>query len=171
MSIHPHASIDPRALRQTVGQFVTGVTIIAVGADGGVHAMTANSFTSLSLNPPLVLFCAGKDSKVGQLIHAGLCFSVNILRQEQRDLSTYFAGAWKEGAPPLFSFTEWNLGSRPPAPRLEGSVAALACTATSVHEGGDHWIVVGAVLAVDRSEDAARPLVFHAGRYASLEHP
>lgn len=168
MSIDPHASIDPRALRQTLGQFVTGVTVIAIGADGGVHAMTANSFTSLSLSPPLVLFCAGRDSKIGQLAHIGLSFSVNILRQEQRDLSTYFAGAWKEGAPPPFSFSSWELGPHAPVPRLEGNVAALACVVTAVHEGGDHWIVVGEVVAVDRSADVARPLVFQAGRYVSL---
>jgi flavin reductase (DIM6/NTAB) family NADH-FMN oxidoreductase RutF len=167
--------VDPRALRQTVGQFATGVTVIAVGAEGGVHAMTANSFTSLSLDPPLVLFCAGKDSKVGQLAHVGVGFSVNILRQEQRDLSTYFAGAWKEGPPPLFSFTQWDLGSPPAprhiprhAPRLDGSAAVLGCTVHAVHEGGDHWIVVGEVVAVDRYEDTV-PLVFYGGRYARLE--
>jgi flavin reductase (DIM6/NTAB) family NADH-FMN oxidoreductase RutF len=168
MPIDRHAFVDPRALRQTVGQFVTGVTVVALGAEGGVHAMTANSFTSLSLAPPLVLFCAGKDSKVGQLVHVGLCFSVNILRQEQRDLSTYFAGAWRDGPPPLFSFTPWDLGSRPATPRLDGSAAALGCLVHAVHEGGDHWIVVGQVVAVDRSEDAV-PLVFYGGRYANLQ--
>ena len=168
MSIDPHASVDPRALRQTLAQFVTGVTVIAIGANGGVHAMTANSFTSLSLDPPLVLFCASRDSKIGQLARVGLSFSVNVLRQEQRDLSTYFAGAWKEGAPPAFSFSQWELDRHAPAPRLEGNAAALACTVASMHEGGDHWIVVGEVVAVDRPADLAEPLVFHRGRYASL---
>ena len=64
-------SIDPRLFRQTVGQFVTGVTVIAMEVDGSIRALTANSFTSLSLNPPLVLFCLGKGTKAGQLIHAG----------------------------------------------------------------------------------------------------
>ena len=62
-------SIDPRTFRQTVGQFVTGVTVIAIEVDGSIRAMTANSFTSLSLDPPLVLFCLGKETKAGQLIH------------------------------------------------------------------------------------------------------
>ena len=63
--------------------------------DGSIRALTANSFTSLSLNPPLVLFCLGKGTKAGQLIHQVTEFSVNILSQEQQSLSSYFAGAWK----------------------------------------------------------------------------
>jgi flavin reductase (DIM6/NTAB) family NADH-FMN oxidoreductase RutF len=169
MSSNPGISVDATTLRRTVGQFVTGVTIIAAEADGSVHAMTANSFTSLSLDPPLVLFCAGKDSKVGQLMHVGVRFSVNLLREEQRDLSTYFAGAWKAASPPAFSFVEWGSGSGLPTRRLAGSAAAIACTAHAVHEGGDHWIVVGHVVAVDRPEDTGAPLVFHAGRYVRLE--
>ncbi len=164
MSTDSRTLVDPRVLRQTLGQFATGVTVIATEAEGRVHAMTANSFTSLSLSPPLVLFCASKDSKIGQLMRVGLSFSVNILRQEQRDLSTYFAGAWREGTPPPFAFG--SLGPHT-APRLEGNAAALACQVTAVHEGGDHWIVVGEVVAVDRSADAV-PLVFHAGRYVAL---
>ena len=115
-------SIDPRFFRQTVGQFVTGVTVIAMEVDGSIRALTANSFTSLSLNPPLVLFCLGKGTKAGQLIHQVAEFSVNILSQEQQPLSSYFAGAWKEETPPPFSFTRSEGG-----PRLDGSVAALGC--------------------------------------------
>ena len=64
--------VDARAFRQTVGQFVTGVTVIAIDVDGTVRAMTANSFTSVSLDPPLVLFCVGKTAHLGQLIHVGV---------------------------------------------------------------------------------------------------
>jgi len=156
-------SIDPRHFRQTVGQFVTGVTVIAMEVDGSIRALTANSFTSLSLNPPLVLFCLGKGTKAGQLIQDVVEFSVNILSQEQQSLSSYFAGAWKEETPPPFSFTRAEGG-----PRLDGSVAALGCRVEAVHEGGDHWIVVGRVLSIYRSEPAAAPLVFCAGRYAAL---
>ena len=156
-------SIDPRTLRQTVGQFVTGVTIIATEVDGVIHAMTANSFTSLSLDPPLVLFCVGKNTKAGQLIHSATGFSVNILQQNQRDLSTYFAGGWKEVEPPPFSFSTWHS-----TPRLEGSAAALGCDVHAIHEAGDHWIVVGKVIAVYRSEEGIEPLVFFGGRYTSI---
>jgi flavin reductase (DIM6/NTAB) family NADH-FMN oxidoreductase RutF len=158
-------SIDVRTFRQTVGHFVTGVTVVAAEVDGSIRAMTANSFTSLSLDPPLVLFCVGKSTKMGQLIQAARGFSVNILRQEQQNLSTYFAGGWKEETPPPFTFEPWQGG-----PRLEGSAAALGCEVERLYEGGDHLIVVGRVLSLYRNETAA-PLLFCSGRYAALALP
>jgi 3-hydroxy-9,10-secoandrosta-1,3,5(10)-triene-9,17-dione monooxygenase reductase component len=159
-------SIDARAFRDTVGQFVTGVTVIATEADGSIRAMTANAFTSLSLDPPLVLFCVGKTAHLSGFIRSAAGFSVNILAQTQRDLSTYFAGGWKQPAPPPFSFVSWEGG-----PLLNGCAAALGCAVDTIHEGGDHWIVIGRVLALHRSEDAGPPLVFRGGRYATLEQP
>ena len=156
-------SIDPRTFRQTAGQFVTGVTVIAMEVDGSIRALTANSFTSHSLNPPLVLFCLGKGTKAGQLIHEVTEFSVNILSREQQSLSSYFAGGWKGDTPPPFSFTRSEGG-----PRLDGSVAALGCRVDAVHEGGDHWIVVGQVVSIHRSELPREPLVFFGGRYTAL---
>src|SRR5436190_17069843 len=117
---------DRRAFRQTLGRFVTGVTVITTEIDGQIRAMTANSFTSLSLEPPLVLFCVGKATRTGQVIHRASGFSVNILRHDQQALSTYFAGGWKEPQSPQFSFVSW-IG----APRLEGCGAALGCTVQS----------------------------------------
>jgi 3-hydroxy-9,10-secoandrosta-1,3,5(10)-triene-9,17-dione monooxygenase reductase component len=169
MALDAQTHVDTRTLRQTLGHFVTGVTIVAADGDGGIHAMTANSFTSLSLEPPLILFCAGKESRAGQVMQVGRGFSVNILREQQRDLSTYFAGAWKENYAPPFSFTTWDLGGALRAPRLDGSAAALGCVVHTLYEGGDHWIVVGDVVAVERTEDPVSPLVFYRGRYASLE--
>ncbi len=155
---------DARTFRQTVGQFVTGVTIIAVNAGGTIRALTANSFTSLSLDPPLILFCVGKTTNAGQAVHGAAGFSINILAEGQQDLSTYFAGAWKQPVPPPFSFLEWE-----GAPRLEGSAASIGCEVHAVHEGGDHWIVIGRVLAVHRADPPSRPLVFFQGSYATLE--
>ena len=158
-------SIDGRSFRHAVGQFVTGVTIIGIEVDGEIRAMTANSFTSLSLEPPLVLFCLGNNTKAGQMIHRAPGFSVNILCEEQQDLSTYFAGGWKHPEPPPFSFTTWLNG----APRLDGSSVSLGCVTHRIHEGGDHWIVVGEVVAIHRPEVPLVPLVFHGGRYVSLK--
>ena len=158
-------SIDARVFRQAVGQFVTGVTVIAIEVDGEIRAMTANSFTSLSLDPPLVLFCLGKETKAGHHIRSAPGFSISILREDQRDLSSYFAGAWAlDAAPPPFSFTEWEGG-----PRLDGCMAALGCRTHAIHEGGDHWIVVGHVIATYRDEEAGEPLVFFGGRYVGLD--
>jgi 3-hydroxy-9,10-secoandrosta-1,3,5(10)-triene-9,17-dione monooxygenase reductase component len=157
-------SIDVRAFRHTAGQFVTGVTVIAAEIDGSIKAMTANSFTSVSLDPPLVLFCVGKTTHMGQIVHRATRFSVNILRQDQQNLSTYFAGGWKEPSPPLFTFVNWDGGHR-----LDGCPAAIGCAIETISEGGDHWLVLGRVLTLYRSEEAFAPLVFHAGRYATLE--
>ena len=156
-------SIDSRTFRQTVGQFVTGVTVIALEVDGTIRAMTANSFTSVSLDPPLVLFCVGKHTRAGQAVHAAAGFSINILAEGQQEVSTYFAGAWKSAPPPPFSFLEWQGG-----PRLEGSVASLGCEIHGIHEGGDHWIVIGHVIATYRAESTPRPLMFFRGAYAAL---
>jgi len=157
--------VDARSFRETVGQFVTGVTVIAADVDGAVRAMTANSFTSVSLDPPLVLFCVGKTAHLGQLIHAATGFSVNILQREQQPLSTYFAGRGQQDPPPPFTFIPWEGG-----PLLDGSLAALGCAIETIHEGGDHWIVIGRVLSLHRSH-AASPLVFRGGRYTHLASP
>lgn len=155
--------IDAKEFRRTVGHFVTGVTVIAADIHGTTRGMTANAFTSLSLDPPLVLFCVSKKAHLGQLIHHATGFSVNILTQEQQDLSTYFAGGWKEETPPPFAFEPWHGG-----PLLAKSSAAIGCAVDTIAEGGDHFIVVGKVLAIYRSEPVTAPLVFSAGRYAAL---
>ena len=157
-------SIDSRAFRHTVGQFVTGVTVIATEVDGTVRGMTANAFTSLSLDPPLVICCVGKTTRMAEVLRSAASFSVNILSEDQQDLSSYFAGAWKQPAAPSFTFAPWEGG-----PRLEGCVAALGCAVDGLLEGGDHWIVVGRVVALHRTEQGHRPLVFYGGRYVSLE--
>lgn len=128
--------------------------------------MTANAFTSLSLDPPLVLYCVDKNTKAGRLVHQASGFCVNILQQNQQDLSAYFAGEWKGPSAPPFTFTPWH-----GTPLLEGSAAAIGCQLHTIHEGGDHWIVVGRVIAVHRSEGQTQPLVFFGGRYVSLQAP
>jgi len=157
--------IDGRTLRHTAGQFATGVTVVAVQTDGAVRAMTANSFSTLSLDPPLVLFCVGKQTRLGQQIHAASGFSINILSAGQQDLSTYFAGAWKSDLPPSFTLLDWEGG-----PRLEGAAASLGCEMHATHEGGDHWIVIGRVIAAHRPSVAPPPLVFHGGGYTALQN-
>jgi flavin reductase (DIM6/NTAB) family NADH-FMN oxidoreductase RutF len=156
-------SVDPRTFRHTIGLFATGVTLVATEVNGEIKAMTANAFTSLSLDPPLVLCCVAKTAKMAEFLRTTPGFTVNILRQDQQDLSTYFAGAWKQPEPPRFSFTAWDGG-----PRLTSCVGAIGCALEQFLEGGDHWIVVGRVVALYRTE-YVRPLVFFGGRYAGLE--
>jgi 3-hydroxy-9,10-secoandrosta-1,3,5(10)-triene-9,17-dione monooxygenase reductase component len=156
-------AIDVRAFRQTIGHYATGVAVVAFEVDGAVRAMTANSLTSLSLDPPLLLFCVGKHTKTGRTIHQASRFSINILADGQRDISTYFAGAWKTGPAPSFAFLDWDAG-----PQLEGSAASIGCDVHAIHEGGDHWIVVGRVIALHRPQVAQQPLLFYRGAYAAL---
>jgi 3-hydroxy-9,10-secoandrosta-1,3,5(10)-triene-9,17-dione monooxygenase reductase component len=155
---------DSKTYRQTVGRFPTGVTVIAFEAETGVQAMTANSFTSLSLDPPLLLFCPAKTTKTGQLIHRAAGFSVNILREDQQSLSTFFAGGWKEAVQPPYRFVPLD-----GVPRLEGSLASLACSIEQILEGGDHWIVIGKVISLHQGIEPLRPLAFHLGRYTNLQ--
>jgi 3-hydroxy-9,10-secoandrosta-1,3,5(10)-triene-9,17-dione monooxygenase reductase component len=158
--------IDSRVFRQAAAQFATGVTVIAFDVNGEVRGMTANSFTSVSLDPPLVLFCVTKDSRTGRLVHDAGRFSVNVLGDHQRDLAAYFAGAWKPNEPPRHAFTRWE-----GAPRLQDCITVLSCARRDVHDGGDHWIVVGEVVGIARDPHDRRPLLFYAGGYVTLETP
>jgi flavin reductase (DIM6/NTAB) family NADH-FMN oxidoreductase RutF len=156
-------ALDTRAFRQIVGQFPTGVSVVATELNGEIHGMTVNSLTSLSLNPMLMLFCVDKKTKMAELIQQAKGFSINILREEQQALSTYFAGAWKKENTPPFRFVEWKGG-----PRLEGCAAAIGCRMHTLTEVGDHFIVVGESIALHLGIEPRFPLVFHSGLYRRL---
>lgn len=159
--------IDPKLFRSTIGQFATGVTVIAIHIEHegheDVHAMTANAFTSLSLDPMLVLFCVGKQTRMAEFIQRAAGFSINVLRDDQQALSSFFAGGWREPQVPPFRFVPWDGG-----PRLEGCLAALGCTLHQIVEGGDHWMVIGRVVALHQGIEPRRPLIFFGGKYQQL---
>jgi flavin reductase (DIM6/NTAB) family NADH-FMN oxidoreductase RutF len=162
-----HADIAPpdvRRFRSTVGLFATGVTVVVARAGHEVLAMTANSVASISLNPMLVMFCPGKKSNLSQHVKNLYGFTINILRQDQQALSTYFAGGWKEAAPPPFRLVP---SSR--APRLEGSLASVECEPWDVREVGDHWMVLGKVIHLHTGTEPHRPLLFLSGRYRQVD--
>ena len=127
--------------------------------------MTANSFTSVSLDPAAGAVLRRQDG-APRAPHPrrDRLFREHPRRHEQQHLSTYFAGGWKESPPP-FTFSPWEGG-----PRLDGSLAALGCGVETIHEGGDHWIVIGRVLSLYRSETADAAGVFR-GRYGTLGEP
>ncbi len=154
---------DTRAFRDTMGLFATGVTIVAAQDGEETHVMTANAITSLSLDPMLIVVAIAKKAKMAGFMSKAAGFSVNVLRDDQQALSTYFAGAWQEPVPPPFRFVAWTSG-----PRLEGCAAALGCVVHELFEGGDHWIIVGRVVALHRGIEPLRPLIFYAGRYRRL---
>lgn len=160
--------VDTAAFRRAVGQFATGVTVITVRHDDHVHGMTANSFTSVSLDPPLVLFCVGKTARMAALIQRVEGFAINILGDQQMQVSRQFAGSNKDDAART---VQLQLG--PVAPILGGSLAALSCRTSAIHEGGDHWIVVGEVVAIHEPDQTRLhgPLAFFRSRYCDLIEP
>lgn len=155
--------VDDKAFRQTLGLFATGVSIVAAELDGGVHAMTANAVSSVSLNPKLILFCPSSRSRFSQLLPTLDSFSINFLRDEQQSLSTYFAGGWKDSPPP-YRFVHDGA-----APRLQGALASLHCRKFSLQEAGDHWVVIGRVVKIHRGSEPHRPLLFFKGQYRMLD--
>ncbi len=158
------SDIDSRAYRNVVSKFATGVTVIATGEDESLHVMTANGVTSLSLEPLLFLVCIGKKTHMAERIEQTQGFSINILHQDQQDLSIYFAGGWQAKTPPLFTFSTWAGG-----PLLTGCLAALGCELYDTLEGGDHWIYLGKVTSLYESDQVDNsPLLYYQGRYRGL---
>jgi flavin reductase (DIM6/NTAB) family NADH-FMN oxidoreductase RutF len=157
------AGIDPAAFRETMGLFATGVTVIATEHEDEIHAMTANAVTSVSLDPLLILVCVGKRARMAEFLTQEAGFSINILREEQKALSNYFAGSWEEANPPPFRFVHWD-----GRPRLQGCLASIGCTCFKTLEGGDHWIVVGKVVSLHIGVEPRWPLLFYNGRYGRL---
>lgn len=154
---------DPRDLRDAFGSFATGVTVVTCrDADGTPHGLTANSFTSLSLDPPLVLVCLAKATTSAGPLTQAKHFAVNVLRTSQRPASITFSSP----AGDRFGKTRWEEGRRG-APLLTDSLAQFECDGHAVHDGGDHWILVGRIDRV-RFEEGPDPLLYFRGRYRRL---
>jgi 3-hydroxy-9,10-secoandrosta-1,3,5(10)-triene-9,17-dione monooxygenase reductase component len=148
--------------RDVLGHFATGVTIITATDAEGPAGVAANSFTSVSLDPPLVLFCVARTSTTWPRIERARKFAVNILGEHQEELSRLFA---LKGAD-RFGQTEWHIGVGG-SPVLHDVLAYIDCEFWAEYDGGDHIIVVGKVLDLGITHDAG-PLVFFRGRYGRL---
>jgi len=144
--------------------YPTGVTVVAGSdSDGSPYGLTVNSFTSVSLDPPLILVCIGHTSTSHARLVAAPAFTVNVLSAGQRDVALRFASEPSEGR---FDELGWERAASG-APILEGAAAWLECSAYEVVGGGDHSIVVG---KVERSSVTDRPaLLFHRGRLGPTE--
>lgn len=154
------ADFDARAFRQALGSFATGVTIItARSPDGEPLGLTVNSFNSVSLNPPLVLWSLAKTARSLSVFRDTDHWAVHILGSHQEQLSTRFAKRGEDKFADLD--VENGIGD---LPLIKDCTARFQCKAAFQYEGGDHVIFVGEVLSFDRSETA--PLVFHGGSYA-----
>lgn len=156
----PNVSFDPQAFRAALGTFTTGVTIITTQSeDGSPVGITANSFNSVSLNPPLVLWSLSKQARSLPVFTSGKHWNVHVLSTEQETLSGRFATQGGD------KFSEIQLDSGvSEAPLLQDCTARFQCRTAFQYEGGDHVIFVGEVLAFDHSDRA--PLAFQSGQYA-----
>ena len=149
-------------LRQCLGRFATGVTVVTCAdAKGGPCGITANSFSSVSLQPPLVLWNIAKVSNSLQAYLGAKHFAFNVLGEHQQNISDHFARTDHT----RFSGIEYSL-SDDGVPLLAGTIAVLECRTNEIHDCGDHYIVIGEVLRFDSK--AGRPLVFADGDYAAL---
>lgn len=156
---------DFRAFRRALGQFATGVTVIATSAGDELVGMAANSFSTVSLDPPLVLWSIRKESKsVPAFLNNGH-FSINVLGEEQMELSALFGRPQAD----QFGQAKWNPGNHGD-PLLEGAIAHFECVQEAVVDGGDHHILIGRVERFARFEGA--PLLFAQGQYGvPVAHP
>jgi flavin reductase (DIM6/NTAB) family NADH-FMN oxidoreductase RutF len=155
--------VDPRDFRNALGTFATGVTIVTTMAkDKTPIGLTANSFTSVSLDPPLVLFCLDRRSYSFAHFEQASHFAINVLSSEQQHISSHFArpseDKWKD-----MSLDLCGVG----CPAFREALAVFECETHQIHDGGDHVIVVGKVLSFAHKPEGT-PLLYYRGKYGKL---
>ncbi|SPH17487.1 FMN reductase (NADH) NtaB [Defluviimonas aquaemixtae] len=159
--ITPYTS-DPRDFRTALGRYATGVTVVTALGERGPVGMTANSFTSVSLDPPLVLWCPARTSARFDAFVRARYFAIHVLAADQLALCRRFAGSGEDFSGLFNTTTPEGL------PALPGCLARFDCAAHADHDGGDHAILVGRVLRASLGE--GEPLLFWHGRYGDFLH-
>lgn len=161
ITVYGSVQIDPAHFRQVLGHLPTGVTVIAAHGRHGPVGMAANSVTSVSLDPPLILLCPAKSSSTWPEIRAVGSLCVNVMAEHHEEVTRQFAGREAD------RFSGIDYTSRPTGPALCDAVAWIECTIHDEHDAGDHTIVVARVVAIEAAPNA-EPLVFFRGRYGSF---
>jgi 3-hydroxy-9,10-secoandrosta-1,3,5(10)-triene-9,17-dione monooxygenase reductase component len=162
----PSTGFDSRTFRHVLGHFATGVAVITAAGPDGPAAMLVSSFTSVSLEPPLVAFLPDKSSTSWPAIRAAGSFCVNILSAGQQELCAQFA---RKGGD-KFDGVQWKPAPSG-APVLDGVMAWIDCELTQTFESGDHFIAIGRVLQLEAADFSAAPLVFFQGGFQQLDVP
>ncbi len=160
-AVDPDAATD--AFRRAAGQFATGVTVCTTRVGSLDHAMTASAFTSVSLDPLLVLVCVDKEARFRDAVLEAGTWAVSILSADGRRAAEWFATKGRPLIGQLDSHPHHR--GRTGAALLDDALAWLECRTAAVYDGGDHDIVLGAVLAVSEGDRDAAGLVYHRGRY------
>jgi flavin reductase (DIM6/NTAB) family NADH-FMN oxidoreductase RutF len=156
-------TIDPREFRNALGNFATGITVVTTLCDQSKPiGVTINSFASVSLEPPLVLFSLKTDSPLCNFFLTQESFNIGILSEKQEDLSNLFAGRTEN----KFDQIDWATGQNG-CPSLKGTLATLECKRVQAHIGGDHTIFVGEVTHIE-TENNGGPLLYYKGGYKTL---
>ncbi|RVU15745.1 flavin reductase [Streptomyces antnestii] len=166
MPIPTHPSTSPEDLKSALAGFCTGVAVItALGPDGRPAGMAVQSFSSVSLDPPLVCFCPAHTSTTWPRIRAAGRFAVNVLAEDQRELCRRFAVSGGD----KFAGTPWRPGGNG-APLLDGALATIECELTDVLDGGDHAIALGRVTSLTAHRDTG-PLLYFRRAWGRLTIP
>ena len=155
----PRAAVDPQVMRDVLGHFASGVTVVTARTGEGPIGFTCQSFSSLSLDPPLVALAPARTSTTWPRLRDIGRFCVNVLAEDQSGLSAAFARSGTD----KFAGVPWR-SSRHGSPVLDGVVAWIDCTLWAEYDGGDHTIVAARVLDL-AADPGRRPLLFHRGRY------
>jgi flavin reductase (DIM6/NTAB) family NADH-FMN oxidoreductase RutF len=156
-------AVPPERFRRAMGCFASGVTVVTAAAGGELAGLTANAFSSVSLDPPMVLVCVDRRARSQDIIRRAGCFAVHILTSDQEEIARQFA----RPGPEKFNGLAWSWDADG-MPRLDRCLARLSCRLSAVHAGGDHTIFLGAVAALDSEEPPAAPLTYFQGRLGAL---
>ena len=160
----PVAIAAARQFRQVMGRFASGVAVVTGSADGEPVGLTCQSFASVSLDPPLVLFAPAKTSRAWPLIQRSGHFCVNFLAERQTELSDTMASRGID----KFADVEWSPSPATGSPVLADVLGYVDCMIHAVHEAGDHYVVIGRVLDLAAAE-AGAPLLYFEGEYRAIE--
>jgi 3-hydroxy-9,10-secoandrosta-1,3,5(10)-triene-9,17-dione monooxygenase reductase component len=160
----PEAVAQARRFRDVLGRFASGVTVVTSVSNGQPVGMTCQSFSSVSLDPPLVLFVPAKTSRAWPLIQRAGKFCVNFLAADQAELSNTMASRGID----KFADVPWSPAPTTGSPLLEGILGYVDCGIHAVHEAGDHYVVIGKVLDL-HAHDAEGPLLFFQGEYRTTD--
>lgn len=160
--------VDPQHYRRAIGRFATGVTVLTTSAQGHEQAMTANSVTSVSLEPVLLLACVHVESRFHEAVLDAGVWGVSVLAASARTTASWFATHGR----PLHGQLDrvaHRAGPRTGVPLLEDALATFECRTHAVYPGGDHSIVVGEVLGVRTDDDRGAALTYYRGAYGTLD--
>lgn len=163
----PPRTVTPRQLRDTMGCLVTGVCVITAVADGEDVAMTANSVTSVSLDPPMILVCIAHTARFHDVLVNSRTWGVSILDADAAEVSSHFARSGREQRG-QFEHLRHHRGPVTGVALIDASCAFVECETEAIHPGGDHSIVVGRVVSAEVRAESAHPLLYHRGAYSWL---